>query len=150
RRARLGWELPGRAVGLEAISDSEDHLDVLIRVPTQLLAEPPDVHVQDAGANVGTVTPDLHQQGFPRNDFANMLHQEGEKLVLLAGEDHAFGVQDRALMREIQDEVLVPICRDLCCVYGRLKRRHFIPPCRFYWYRTVDRKEGDGEDVKKL
>ena len=60
---------------LEAVSDTEDRLDVLIGIAAQLLAQTAHVHVERARADLGAVAPDLHQKRFARNDFARVLHQ---------------------------------------------------------------------------
>src|SRR5882724_8973555 len=81
----VGLKKPGRAIGLKAVADAEDGLDVLIGVATQLFAEAADVYVESAGADLGAIAPDLHQQSFARNDLPGVLYQQGQQVVLLTG-----------------------------------------------------------------
>ena len=46
---------------LEAVPDAEDGLDVLVREPAQLLAQPAHVDVERARANLRAVAPNAHQ-----------------------------------------------------------------------------------------
>src|SRR5579871_1650565 len=78
-RPVYGRRLKSRRVErLKTVSDPEDRLDVLVRIHAQLFTQPPDVHVQGSRADLGAVTPDLHEQRFPRHDFGGVLHQQRE------------------------------------------------------------------------
>ena len=50
--------------------------DVLIGVPTQFLAQAPDVNIQRAGADFGAVSPYLQEQGIARDNLAGVPHQQ--------------------------------------------------------------------------
>src|SRR6266496_1964294 len=70
-----GVEEPRRMEWLEPVPDTEDGLDVLVRISAQLLAKPADMNVERARADFGAVAPNPQKQRFARNDFACMLHQ---------------------------------------------------------------------------
>src|ERR1019366_9839436 len=75
---RLGYlrsKKPRCMERLEAVSDAEDGLDILIGVATKLLAQPAHVDVEGARADGGAVAPDLHQERVARDDFPRVLHQ---------------------------------------------------------------------------
>src|ERR1035437_5959214 len=71
----VGLKEPRGMERLEAVSDAENGLDVLIGIAAQFLAEPAHVDVECARADLGAVAPDLHQKRFARDDFARVLHQ---------------------------------------------------------------------------
>src|SRR3954470_17628854 len=97
--------------GLKSISDTEDGLDVLVGIRAEFLAEAAHVDVERTGADLRAVAPDAHQQRLARNNLAGMLDEEREQVVFLAGEDHALGVENGGLLREVEREVLVAVGR---------------------------------------
>ena len=62
------------AEALEAVAHAKYGLDVGIAVGEELLAQPPDVHIQRAGADVLPVAPDALQQNVAGYDLAGVLH----------------------------------------------------------------------------
>src|SRR5690242_10378115 len=113
-----------RVKWLEAVSNPEDRLDVLVRVLTQFLTQPPDVYIQGAGPDVGSVTPDLHEQRFPGNDFSGVLHEQRQQIVLLARQGQRTAVEHRQLLAKIQKQMLVVVRRPRVALV--LKQSHII------------------------
>jgi hypothetical protein len=102
-------EKPRRVVGLEAVPDAEDGLDVLIRIPAQLLAQAPNVYVERTRPNFGSIAPHPHEQRLAGYDFPCVLNQQGQQIVLLTGQSNALGIQYGKLLIEIDGKMFVAI-----------------------------------------
>src|SRR5712664_1664840 len=65
-----------RTERLKAVTNPEDRFNILLAITAQLLAEPADMHIERARADLGAVAPDSPQQRLARDNLARVLHQK--------------------------------------------------------------------------
>src|SRR5262249_31817883 len=76
RLLHVRLEEPRRAIRLEPVSDPEKRLNVLVGISAQFLAQAADMDVQRTGPDLGSVSPDAHEQRVARNDLPGVLDQK--------------------------------------------------------------------------